>query len=85
MRQIENNNKCAGALSFHLAYFLLVVGGVGRGFLRPLLMAKEQPELTIYEVPTSELIPYAHNAKKHDLEQVDTILLRLKITDSTTL
>lgn len=35
---------------------------------------KEQPELTIYEVPTSELIPYANNAKEHDREQVETIV-----------
>lgn len=41
-------------------------------------MAKEQPELTIYEVPTSDLIPYAHNAKKHDLEQVDTIVASIE-------
>ena len=33
---------------------------------------KEQPELTIYEVPTVDLVPYANNAKEHTREQVET-------------
>ncbi len=35
---------------------------------------KQQPELTIYEIPTDDLIPYAHNAKTHSDYQVDTIV-----------
>lgn len=35
---------------------------------------KEQPELTIYEVPTVDLVPYANNAKEHSREQVETIV-----------
>ena len=34
---------------------------------------KEQPELTIYEVPVADLVPYAGNAKKHSDYQVGTI------------
>lgn len=34
---------------------------------------KEQPELSVEEVPTDELIPYARNAKIHTNEQVDQI------------
>ena len=34
---------------------------------------KEQPELTIYEVPVADLVPYAGNAKKHSDHQVGTI------------
>lgn len=34
---------------------------------------KEQPQLTVAEVMTSELLPYANNAKIHTREQVDQI------------
>ncbi|WP_294374062.1 ParB/Srx family N-terminal domain-containing protein [uncultured Slackia sp.] len=34
---------------------------------------KEQPELSVEEVPTDELIPYARNAKIHTNEQIDQI------------
>ncbi len=34
---------------------------------------KEQPELSVEEVPTDELIPYARNAKIHTHEQIDQI------------
>ena len=34
---------------------------------------KEQPELTVREVPVDELVPYAGNAKKHSDYQVGTI------------
>lgn len=34
---------------------------------------KQQPELTVEEVPTESLIPYARNAKIHTNEQIDQI------------
>ena len=34
---------------------------------------RPMPELTIEEVPTEELVPYARNAKIHTAEQVDQI------------
>lgn len=34
---------------------------------------REQPELTVEEVPMGELVPYARNAKVHTREQVDQI------------
>lgn len=34
---------------------------------------KEQPQLKVVEVPTSELLPYANNAKIHTREQIDQI------------
>ena len=34
---------------------------------------KRQPELTVEEVPTESLIPYARNAKIHTNEQIDQI------------
>lgn len=34
---------------------------------------KQQPELSVEEVPTDELIPYARNAKIHTNEQIDQI------------
>lgn len=36
-------------------------------------IVKEQPELTVREVPVDELVPYAGNAKKHSDYQVGTI------------
>ena len=35
---------------------------------------KKQPELTIYEIPTVDLVPYANNAKEHTRGQVETIV-----------
>ena len=35
---------------------------------------KEQPELTITEHKTSELVPYANNAKMHTNEQIEQIV-----------
>lgn len=35
---------------------------------------RQQPELTVEEVPTDELVPYANNAKVHTNEQVDQIV-----------
>lgn len=34
---------------------------------------KQQPELTVEEVPTESLMPYARNAKIHTNEQIDQI------------
>lgn len=35
---------------------------------------RQQPELTVEEVPTDELVPYARNAKVHTNEQIDQIV-----------
>lgn len=35
---------------------------------------KQQPELTVEEVPTDALVPYARNAKVHTNEQVEQIV-----------
>lgn len=34
---------------------------------------KEQPEIKVQEVPVSDLLPYANNAKIHTREQIDQI------------
>lgn len=34
---------------------------------------KQQPELTIIELPVAQLVPYVRNAKEHSVAQVDTI------------
>lgn len=34
---------------------------------------RPMPELVIHEIPVAELVPYAHNAKKHPEKQVDEI------------
>lgn len=34
---------------------------------------KEQPELTVVEVPVDSLVPYANNANVHSIEQIDQI------------
>lgn len=38
---------------------------------------RQQPELTVEEVPTDELVPYARNAKVHTNEQIDQIAKRI--------
>lgn len=35
---------------------------------------RPMPELTVYEIPIDDLIPYANNAKKHPQKQVDNIV-----------
>lgn len=35
---------------------------------------RQQPELTVEEVPTDDLVPYARNAKVHTNEQIDQIV-----------
>ncbi len=39
---------------------------------------REQPELTVEEVPTADLVPYARNAKLHGETQVQTIVESIK-------
>jgi len=39
---------------------------------------KEQPELTIVELPVDSLVPYANNAKKHPIQQVEQIAESVK-------